>query len=241
MKALMTFAALLFLSQGAFAEEISAMPEASSPSPAASVPSVLQEAPPKAPYDKMTLKDGQRAEGKFKGYDAYFLSFVEKNGTVIQVPWIEVASLDPAVDSGDNAIMKQYLKADPTEVTSFIAPKSPDLALQQALWPGFVIHGAAYHYAGDDGMYYSLLSLEAFGVGAAIFGAALVGDTADSPGDQQISGGLMIAGGALFVGSWFVDIIGAGSAVRDFNDSHKLSLSLAPSANGSMLSARMEF
>jgi hypothetical protein len=205
------------------------------------VTAVPTPSPLAPPWDKVTLKDGQQAEGKIRGYDSFFLEFESKNATKFHIPWIEVSDLAPAEFSGDSALMRQYLKTDQVEVQTFIQAKNPHDVRMIAAWPGFMLHGSGYRAAGDNDSFLSLAGLELFGVGIGLFGLGQSTDTAASASDQSVSQGLMIAGGSIFLITWVWDLVGSGYAAESFNSQHGLSLSFAPTLQGNLMTAQLRF
>lgn len=107
--------------------------------------------------------------------------------------------------------------------------KSPELALVLALFPGFIIHGLGHFYAGKPLLGGILLVCGIVGTCLIIAGVIMIGVSGSLLGlgiiltaitgvDVGVSTGIAIAteavglirvGGILFLGSWWVDIVGA--------------------------------
>ena len=220
MKKNFILAALLALSVGIYAEAVTL--EVKAPAPLA------------PPWDKVELKDGQKLEGKFTGYDAYFLEVEGRNAHHFSLPWKEVATITPAEFSGNIALMKAYLTQEKVEVASFVQAKDPHVACKAALFPGIFIHGYGYRAAGNRDMFLSLACAEAFGVVMAGIGGVTVADS--KPEDNTGMATAMLWGGiGVFVVSWYWDIIGAPMSVRDFNQKNGLTLITAPLPRGGAL------
>lgn len=196
-------------------------------------------APLAAPWDHVTLKDGQQADGKIRGYDAFFLEFQLKNATQAHLPWMEIAELKPAEFSGDAAFMKQYIKADSVEVQSRIEAKSAPHARMQALYPGFFIHGYGFKDAGNQDMFLSLAGAELFGLLVGGFGGARAADPTLSRGERDTANSMLYGGAGIFALTWLIDIVGSGFSADNFNAEHKLSLSLLP--QGAAMTASVRF
>ncbi len=189
--------------------------------------------------DRITLKDGQSAEGKVAGYDAYFLQFTLGNGSKVDVPMKEIAQIEPGDFTGDTAMISQYLSRDAAPVTVHIQPKIPSQALSKAFFPGFFIHGYGHKTAGDNEMFMALAGAELFGVLVGGFGAIRQIDPAASKQDKDFSIYLLAGGGAFFGLSWLFDIALASHSARKFNQEHHLSL--APEQDGARLAWSTRF
>jgi hypothetical protein len=193
------------------------------------------------PWDSVTLKDGQWAEGKLRGYDAFFLSFELKNAVKLQLPWIEVAEVKPAEFSGDTALMRQYMKPDSVEVASRIQARSPGRSVGKALWPGVFIHGAGFREAGNTDMFLSLAGAELFGIVVGGFGLARASDVSLSTGERDTANSLALGGAAVFVVTWVVDLIGAAPSAKNYNAAHGLVFSFAPLPGKPAVTASLRF
>jgi hypothetical protein len=235
MKILM-LALLLLPALGPAAE---ALPAAASPTAEATL--APTPAPLSPPWDSVTLKDGQWAEGKLRGYDAFFLSFELKNGAKAQLPWIEVAEVKPAEFSGDTALMRQYMKPDAVEVASRIQARSPSRARAKALWPGLLIHGAGFREAGNTDMFLSLAGAELFGIVVGGFGAARASDVSLSTGERDTANSLALGGAAVFAVTWLIDLVGSGYSAENFNAAHGLTVSLLPAPGKTAVTASLRF
>jgi hypothetical protein len=211
------------------------------PTPAAS----SMAGPLAAPWDHVALKDGQEADGKIRGYDAYFLSFELKNATKVQIPWMEVAGVKPAEFSGDTALMMQYLKNEPSEVQSHIQPKSASQARMKALFPGFFLHGYGYKEAGNQDVFLSLAGAEIFGLLVGGFGAARASDPSiandTQSGEQADAQALAWGGVSIFALSWLIDIVGSGYSADSFNAEHHLAFGLQPQGQAALATASLKF
>jgi hypothetical protein len=220
-----------------------AAPEAAPTAQATLAPTPSAMAGPLAPpWDHVALKDGQEADGKIRGYDAYFLSFELKNANKVQIPWIEVAALKPAEFSGDTALMTQYLKNEPAEVQSRIQAKGGMHAFEKALWPGFAVHGYGFKEAGNNDMFLSLAGAELFGVLVGGFGFSNANSDNVSDGvDRADALALGWSGVGIFALTWIVDLAGADASANNFNERNKLSFDMKPVDHGSVVTASLRF
>jgi len=109
--------------------------------------------------------------------------------------------------------------------------KDPTRALMLAFFPGALIHGYGHFYAKDKMIGTALLGGELLSLTAIGIGAFAKSDP------EQLSGGilgtnrsvvqrsgkrLMIYGGVGFLVTWFVDILHAPTAAKDYNDRFNL-------------------
>jgi hypothetical protein len=252
MKKTIALIACLGLGAGLSAADVSPTAAAAPVSPApAAVEAVTQTAAvavtpeptlaPKAPaplappWDKVQLKDGQKLEGKIRGYDAYFLEVEAPNAHHFSLPWKEVASVQAAEFSGDTALMKGYLSTEQVTVTSHVERKDSSAALKAAFWPGTLVHGYGYRVAGNKDMFYSLVCAEAFGGLMAGVGGYTVSDSSTSPDNKAMANAMLWGGVGVFVVSWAWDIIGAPMSADSFNQKNGLSLITAPLPSGGAL------
>ena len=193
------------------------------------------------PWDSVTLKDGQFAEGKVRGYDAFFLEFTAKNGTKFHIPWDEISSVSKAEFSGDTALMRQYLKKDSVTVSTRIAPKNPWHAMGKAFWPGILLHGFGFQDAGNQEMFLSLAGGHLFGLLIGTFGVIRSADVSITPDERSSAALLANVGYAVSGLTWVIDIIGAPISAGNFNRAHGLTLSAVPTQNGAMALAQLRF
>ena len=127
--------------------------------------------------------------------------------------------IDSALDGPAGFLLAQHqedsIRVDRADSTE---PKDPGVALLYAAVPGFFVHGAGHFYAGEKTAGWVLVGGEILSLcimGCAV-GIGLVESSngSTSSGDADIVG---IFGGALFVGTWVYDIIGAPLAVQREN------------------------
>lgn len=182
------------------------------------------------------LKDGQRAKGRLLGYDAFYLVLEHENGRRYDVPWKEVSEFAPDEFSGDTAMVRQYLTQEEVVVTAVIQPKDLGRVTGKAFWPGFLVHGAGFREAGNNDMFLSLAGAEIFGALIAGFGASKVLDAGVAKGDKDTAQYLVWGGGAVFLGSWLVDLAFSRVSAGNYNARHGFSLGLAP--QGAVLALR---
>jgi len=210
----------------------------------AMVPTVLQTMVPSAPPTgvaiTVTLKDGQRADLFLKSYDNFFLSASNSMGTRFDLPWSEVAAVDSAQDGSDLAMMRGKITDEPATVDLVVEPRSPRVAVMRALgWPGILVHGSGFDYAGDKVAYYDLAGAEVFGVAVATMGAYLdaypnTEDTGKST--PTVAQDLIIGGAAVFGVTWLWDICFSPGAASSLDQSK--GLSFAPSPRGAQFAYR---
>lgn len=197
---------------------------------AASKPKGKDAAPPPAPAQeeavvlRVTLKDGQALDARLQKYDAYFLSVANSQGTVFDLPWAEVASLESDGLSADLPLMLGRLTAGASPVSSLIEPRSGSKALAKALWPGLLLHGSGHRYAGDHDTFVSLVGAELFGVVVGGFGLGeLLGPGRDGE-HKDTATALAVAGGSVFVLTWLWDLAFSPGAARRHNQAKGLAL-----------------
>ena len=177
----------------------------------------------------VTLKDGQSARVDLLSYDDFFLSVKNAVGTRFNLPWPEVAAVDgPAAMGGDLALMRGHLSADPHAVETVLEPRHPSVAFEKALWPGVLLHGWGFHYAGDQGMFANLAGAEAFGVVLGAFGTYLQYFPNSSDTSLTVPKALTAAGIAIFGLTWAWDLAFSPHAAAVLDRAHGLSLEPAP-------------
>lgn len=186
----------------------------------------------------VTLKDGQVAGLKLITYDRFFLSAVNAKGTRFDIPWAEVATVDSPNAGGDLAMMRGNLNSDPEPVTMVIEPRSPQTAFDRALWPGVLLHGAGFRYAGNNDRFVGLAGAEFFGVVVGAFGTYLqLYPNADDT-SREVPQALVTAGVVCFVGTWLWDLAFSPCAARGLDRSKGLALEPASRGEGLQLSYR---
>ncbi len=211
------------------------------PEPTPVVTLATTPAPLAEPWDVVTLKDGQKADGKVRGYDAFFLEFETKGAKKIQLPWAELAEVKQAELSGDAAMMRQYIKPGSAEVKSRIEAKSASKAFGKALYPGFIIHGAGFREAGNTDMFLSLAGAELFGVLVGGFGATRTTDPGLSQGERDTANYMVLGGAAVFGLTWLIDLVGAPISANSLNHEHGLTLGSELRPGGGALTASLSF
>lgn len=119
-------------------------------------------------------------------------------------------------------LSQEYEIAKKTEDTYYPVEqkkKSPLVAFFIALIPGFVIHGLGYTYAGNKKAAVTLgsielLSIVSFGAGMVLIAVGSITEAvtigfADTEGNFNLAGTLVIGGIAGFIGTWVIDVIGS--------------------------------
>jgi hypothetical protein len=199
----------------------------------ATAPTAVPAAAPSGAAITVTLKDGQRADLFLKSYDNFFLTALNSVGTRFDLPWSDVAAVDSTQAGADLALMRGKITDEPATTEVLVEPRSRGTAVVRALWPGVLIHGAGFDYAGDKGIFYDLAGAEVFGIAVAALGGYLDAypNTEDS-GRNTPSGGqdLIIGGAAVFGVSWLWDICFSPGAASDTNAAK--GLALEPASNG---------
>jgi hypothetical protein len=175
------------------------------------------------------LKDGQVAKVSLVRYDRFFLTVVNSLGTSFDIPWVEVASVD-GDSSGDLQMMRGRITDEPTPVATVIAPRSPHTALMRALWPGFLLHGDGFRYAGSNDTFVSLAGSEAFAVVVGGFSAYLQGYPNTTDTSRTVPQALATAGVVIFAATWAYDIAFAPGAAQHLDQER--GLALEPTGNG---------
>jgi hypothetical protein len=179
----------------------------------------------------VTLKDGQTAQLLLKSYDNFFLTAFNAKGTRFDLPWSDIAAVDSSQENGaDLALMRGKITDEPAQVDLVVEPRLPGTALARSLWPGILVHGAGFDYAGDKSSFYDLVGAESFGVVLAAIGAYQLAYPNTEDTNKTAADDLTIAGAAVFVVSWLWDIAfspGAAAAL----DANK-GLALAPALQG---------
>jgi len=94
-----------------------------------------------------------------------------------------------------------------------VAPKSMVSGELCALVPGLLVHGAGHFYAGDLQRGWTLLGIEAAGLGCIAYG---------NRGDSDIRSAVALTGVALYFGSEIWDIIFTPEKVKRWNLEHRL-------------------
>ena len=220
--------------KGKHASKTAATPAPTPAATAVAAPAVAQPA-------VITLKDGQIFKGHIVQYDAYFLEAESLGGVKANIPLSEIAEIEPGDYIGDIATLRKHLSSEKVEVTSDLSAKDSKLALQKALWPGFVIHGWGYRAAGNQDMFLSLVGGEIFGVLVGGFGAIKAADGASNASEIQAGVDLAIGGASLFAVTWLWDVVGAPHYARSFNAEHGLSLSTSALPGGALASMKVSF
>lgn len=182
----------------------------------------------------VTLKDGQTAGLTLVTYDSFFLTAVNAKGTRFDIPWTEVAGVDAPGAGADLALMRGHITPDPTPVSSVIEPRVPLTAFYRACWPGVLLHGAGFSYAGSNDTFVDLAGAEFFGVVVGAFGAYLEYYPNSSDSSKTVPQVLTIAGAAIFVGTWLWDLSFSYHAARITNE--RKGLALEPAPGGAQLS-----
>jgi hypothetical protein len=182
------------------------------------------------------LKDGQALDAAVLKYDSYFLSIQNRLGTGFDVPWAEVESVDSQDLAADLSLMRGKLTAEPGPVNSLIQARSGSAALDQALWPGFLLHGAGHRYAGDTDTFVSLAGAELFGVVVSGFGLSELASTSEDGEHRDTSLGLAVGGGAIFALTWFYDLAFAPGAAEKLDRAK--GLAFEPTPTGAQLAYR---
>ncbi|MES2201199.1 MAG: hypothetical protein V4498_03000 [candidate division FCPU426 bacterium] len=192
--------------------------------------------------DSLTLKNGQRLEGRLGSYDAYFVEIATSDGRNLSLPWKEVADFKFGSTEGEDAAMRRHLSAQAVDAQAQAAPaKDPALIFHKALWPGFVVHGSGYRELGDQDAFLSLVGAEIFGAMVGGFGLAKVLDAGVAPNDKETASYLVWGGATVFVVTWAWDLIGAPAAARRMNQAATPSVSLSPLPGGAMLALNRAF
>lgn len=224
------------------APPVVAMPAAVALSPSAEATALPTPAPPSAGSGQapillqVRLKDGQSAELKLLHYDSVFLSAVNAKGTKFDLPWNEVASLSSADAGPDLALMQGHLTPEASPVGSQIALRQPGTAFTQALWPGFLLHGAGHRYAGDQDTFFSLAGGELFGLVVGGFGLSELLGPEKTGESKDTALALASAGGIIFGLTWLWDLGFAPGAATKFNQAK--GLALQPLPTGAQLAYR---
>ncbi|HTB21586.1 MAG TPA: hypothetical protein VK914_02650 [bacterium] len=187
----------------------------------------------------VSLKDGQTADLSLHSFDRFYLSADNSIGTRFNLPWAEVATLDSPNAAADLGPLRANITAEPTNVTSVIQARRPIKAFYRALWPGFVVHGSGYNYAGDKASFYDLAGGEVFGVALAAFGGYQLAYPNSADTNRSASQSLLIAGGALFAVTWLWDLAFSHQAAASFDDRH--GLALLPAAQGGATGAQLAY
>jgi hypothetical protein len=203
-------------------------------------PEALVAAPTPAPTPPVlftvVLKDRQRAKLTLLSYDRFFVTAVNAPGTRFDIPWVEIAAVEP-VDSNSDAelsLMRGNLTTDSVPVASVVEPRSPDEALFQALvWPGVILHGAGFRYAGDNDAFVSLAGAEFFGVLVGAFGAYLEAYPDGEDTSKGVPQDLLLGGAAVYVITWVIDAGFSPSAAAALDKQR--GLALEPAGDGAQL------
>jgi hypothetical protein len=234
---LSTLLALLALPAAAMAGKAKHAP-AAKPAAAQAVSASAQAEAPAAPVldaspssGSLTvrLKDGQSFQAQLQKSDKYFLSVNNAKGTHFDIPWAEVEAIDSSeVGSDGLALLRANLTPGPGPVGSIVEPRDGSVAFKRALWPGFLLHGSGFRYAGDNETFVSLAGGELFGVVIAGFGLSELQSTTDDGEHRGTSLGLAVGGGSIFALTWLYDLAFAPGAARDFNAAKGLSLEPRP-------------
>ncbi len=191
--------------------------------PAPAPAGALSAVPTAGSLYKVVLKDGQEAQLRLVDYDRYFLTVSNAKGTLFNIPWTEVASVD-GPPSGDLAMMRGDLDPDPAPVTSIIEARDPQEALRLSLWPGVLLHGSGLRYCGDYGSFVGLAGAEVFGVVLGAFGGYLEAYPNTSDTDRQVPAALIGVGAACFLGTWLWDIAFCRGTALRVDAAHGLAL-----------------
>lgn len=167
--------------------------------------------------DTIILKDEQMFEADVQTFDSFFLVLKLPNGNTASVPWGEVKYIKHTT-TASSWLEETYMNGDDVEVTSMIVPRSPDIAMQRALFPGIVMHGAGHFYAKDTNMGMSLLSAEI--VSLILMGISVNELLTPSDGNQAsvMNQAVFFTGLTLFGGSWLFDVIFSGGAAVRYNE-----------------------
>ncbi len=130
-------------------------------------------------------------------------------------------SINLALDQSSSFLFAQQMEDTIRgERMDSIKLKDSNMAILYAVVPGIIIHGSGHFYAGKRKTGAILLASGV--VGGALFFVGGLG-----VGLSQLDGGqstwepgyvFMATGGALFLGSWVYDMIGAPLAVQKYNE-----------------------
>jgi hypothetical protein len=177
------------------------------------------------------LKDRQSAKLTLLSYDRFFVSASNAKGTRFDIPWVEIAgvdSLDPGLDA-EMALMRGNITPERAAVSSVVEPRIPGTALKRALlWPGIIVHGSGYRYAGDNDAFVSLAGAEFFGLLVGAFGGYLQAYPDGSDTTKSVPQDLVAAGVTIFAVTWIVDIAFSPSAARSLDEQKGLALEPLP-------------
>jgi len=207
---------------------------ASAPAPAPAPAAAATPVPTPGSAITVTLKDGQVAHLALLRYDRFFLTAVNPKGTSFDIPWAEVAAVEGPDAGADLALMRGNITGDPALVGSIVAPRDPGHALGAAFWPGVLLHGSGYRYAGDNGMFVDLAGAELFGVVVGVFGAYINAnpDNTNLSEDQGASKVLIATGAGIFLVTWVWDMFSPLEAAQLNKDK---GLALLPFPGGAQL------
>src|SRR5665213_1644693 len=176
----------------------------------------------------VTLKDGQKADLILQSYDHFFLTALNSKGTRFDLPWTQVASVACPNAGADLALMRGNITSDRAAVDSIIDPRYPSTAFERALWPGLILHGAGFRYAGDGGTFVDLAGAEIFGVVVGAFGLYLNSSPNKADSSKVVPQTLSVAGGVIFVGTWLWDLCFSPGAARALDNAKGLALEPLP-------------
>ena len=162
-------------------------------------------------------------EGDIKEFDKFFLVVKLKNEKIVSIPWQEVKHIKHTT-TPSSWLEETYMTKEDVEVKTLVTPLSQTVALQRAIFPGFLKHGEGHFYAKSKDTAMSLLSAEILSI--AIM-AVSINEILTSPYTNQsydVSKIVFFTGLTIFVGSWLYDIIFAPRKVEEFNKTHKFLL-----------------
>jgi len=174
--------------------------------------------------DVIMLKDEQVFEADVISFDSYYLEVKLTNGRQISIPWQEIKYIKHTT-TASSWLEQEYMTPEEVEVTTLVAPLSPDIAFQKALFPGFITHGAGHFYAKENNTGMSLMSAEIVSVILMGIGVQQLLTPERESGDHNVPAVMFYTGAGAFLLSWAYDIIFSPDAVRRYNSSNTFILS----------------
>jgi hypothetical protein len=169
--------------------------------------------------DVIILKDEQKFQADIRGFDSYYVEVQLENKKIVSIPWNEIRYIRHTTTPSDPR-EESYMTPEEVEVSTMVTPLSRDEAMQKALYPGLILHGAGHFYAKDQNTGASLVSAEI--VSLAIMGLSVpqffAADTINY--DYGVTKAVFISGLVIFAGSWLWDVIFAPGAADSYNSKH---------------------
>ncbi len=128
-------------------------------------------------------------------------------------------SIDLALDGSLSLSLAQH-QQDSIRVNGAVSTelKDPEVALLYAAVPGFFVHGAGHFYAGEKTTGWVLVGGEILSLCIMTYAVGIgLSESTNGSISSRDADVIGIFGGALFVGTWVYDIMGAPLAVHKEN------------------------